>query len=75
MFKLFEHATRYPIKEHFFEMLLRCCSFELPLMRLPRWMHLPHWVHDATLDEELLQYSDAEDPSDTEPLRFVDIIR
>ena len=44
------------------------CSFELSLMRLPKWMLLPHWVRDAALDGDMLEYSDAEDPSDTEPM-------
>ena len=37
-------------------------------------MYLPHWVDNATLGEELMEYSDAEDPSDTEPLRRGELI-
>lgn len=47
-----------------------CVDF---LIRLPNWMPLPHWVSNPLygpidVDDNLNEYSDAEDPSDTEPL-------
>lgn len=54
-------------KGYFFARWFPCFAFLLPMIDLPKWMHMPHWVDNAPIAEELREYSDAADPSDTEP--------
>ena len=43
------------------------------LIPLPKWMLLPHWVNNPfygpiLVPEDVEEYSEAEDPSDSEPI-------
>ena len=43
-------------------------SFVFPMNDPPRWTHLPHWVDNTAHTGDFREYSDAEDPADTEPM-------
>ena len=57
-------------KERFFELCFQRRPVEPPPIDPPNWIHFPHRPDNVSMREEPMEYIDAEDPPDTDPLRI-----